>query len=346
MMIKPFIIAVVWSYKTAKKTIAFIRGLPMRTHYAIQNTLKSLKKNAAKLNSLIKKGMSKIRQAIHDKLVAPVKNFFMPVINWFKHKIDYITGLVTGFIRAVKDTAKRFIAAVKNALLSPKQTAKRWFQAMVNGIKSLLYKAYNPIKSWIIERAARAKIAKDRFNANMRKGMLEGHKALNSYWKNLRESIYNALKSKASGTIKFLKEIPVRINAFLKKGTDKVNGRVKIMWALVKAPIQVPIALYKAIVILSAKVQNYMKGKISSLVKMLEPIGRVMSEITAFVGQGIKFTGNKIKGRLSPVINWVSKRLEGVVERIRVMLAWSNVLLRYGMFLVAQTANNMGLWFT
>lgn len=346
MMIKPVLLSIIWSYRTTKKTIAFVRGLPMRLHYGIQDGLQKFKDTVKKLKASFKKGLQYIRQAFHDKLINPIRqNLFMPIYNWYRPKADYVKNTVVNFSKAVADTVKRLYNAIKNVILHPVVTAQNAYRNAVDGLKDILYKAYKPIETWFLNKVNKIRASIKNKRARMRQAALAGHAAMRDYLKHLWISTCFYIQAKAAGTIRFIKNLPSSIKSFMQKRTDQVSGRVKIVLSFIKAPIQIPLTIYKWISRLTLKAREYLEDKILKIVKKLEPIVRIFKELTGFVGSGVKFFTDKIQARLSPIIERWKKRFEAVMERFRIMLAWAHVLLHYGMNLVARTAHNMGRWF-
>lgn len=346
MMIKPVLISIIWSYRTTQKIIAFVRSLPMRLHYGIQDGLQKFKDAVKKLKASFKKGLQNIRQAFHDRLTNPIRrNLLMPIYNWYRPKADYVKNAVVNFSKAVAGTAKRLYNAIKNTILHPVETTKNAYRHAIAGLKDIIYKAYKPIETWFLKKVNKIRASIKNIRSRMRQAALAGHAALSDYLKHLWQTACVYIKSKAAGTVRFIKNLPSHIKSFMQKGTDQVSGRVKILLGFIKAPIQIPLTIYKGISRLALTAREYLEDKILKIVKKLEPIVRIYKELTGFVANGVKFLTDKIQARLSPIIESWKNRFAAIAERFRIMLAWAHVLLRYGMSLVAQTAHNMGRWF-
>lgn len=323
--IYPLIKISIKSWHLAIRGAKAIREFPMRLHYAIQDTLKRIKKLRERLITKVKNYLYETKEAIANRTIRPISS-------WIDRQVEALIAL---YHRA-EVKLKQMVRAILYAIRHPIQTSRMAAEA----IRSTSNKAYRSIEQAIRQ-----------WQEAKKQALLAKWERVHSWYEQSIASPvrtrWNTLKSKIRTRIDKLKAPFVKLAAALKQRLEalrsRIRQRVNHFLEKPKAWINKQKAALKTIYEHANRVYRKIRNRVS---QRLEKVKKVLAALL----EPFVWAGNELWGVLKPFVDpfiRFHQRAQAYAEalgyRLRLLAAWTVVLTRYGMEQISNYINSFKL---
>jgi hypothetical protein len=329
-MIKPLYRSVLWSYRTTKKTIAFIRSLPKRWQDFIQN---------------IQGKIEKVK-AVFGKVKKGIRNLTSPA--WIKASINNYVKVKEAALQEQHRRMKQWLLKHKKLIqksfnqrvVEPIQRVKSFSQQLWKKSISYVESYYLPMKAVMLKKTGQV-----REWGKKVKGLWNFHDKIKAISflkriKSLRERMHRRAQIFMAKQHKSYAELRLKLSQPMLQWVDNHKTWIKKIDLYVH-PVK---RLSKHV---SQNLQSWFhhyKQQAKANLVIFRPAIDLAKELSRFVKGGLEFVKDRVGERLEPVLLFCQLSLGYCEMKARIAFAWTNILLQYGMTLVAKTAHDIG-WF-
>jgi hypothetical protein len=344
LMVRPLYRSTVWVYRTSIRTYNalkslyfFLKLLPKR----IQDYIQGIKLKVKNIPSLLRLWVVKRGVALKNFFsLKPMKAYFS---NQLKQKAAYIKGLRDSIYKACALRINHGGRVVKNYVNSQLNRFKKKYEKVQQGASSGLEAIYTPIKTSMMARDAQLRLRVKEWRNGWQK-RIKNHKLKESVFSSYIHRINKQIKERYSNVIAVIQK---RASQTMLRLWKPVALWIDKKMVFVKKGKQ----LFLKCIHVGEKGRDYIFTSFNSIktkwflrLKKYKPVLNLLKKQTAFMNRGLVFVAGKVNEQIRPVRTFLSSSTSKIILDIRITIAWTTVLLRYGMTVLGQTALELG-WF-
>lgn len=332
-MVRPIYHSIMGVYKTSKTIYFFIKSFPKKIHDFIQKGRQRINHISLQLR----------------KMATAFKNFFSLKL-WKAYlstqgkKIGaYFRKIKHSFYKACSAKFNCFVKAIKTYVNEHINRILNYYGKLKKQAKKVLNSIYLPLTTSIQVRNVQLQSWTKRWSGK---------------WKNWRSNQELKVEGFTSNFGKINKKFKTRYRAL----TLSIYKKASQIWIRLSNPLVLWIKrkidfikkgkyFFLKFSRVGKKAGSYIgtsfepiQAKFVLKLEKCKPALSLFKETTMFANRAIVFGAGKLRNKLQPISLFLSKTLSNIILDVRITVAWTTILLRHGMTVLGQTAQEIG-WF-